>query len=319
MHWHPFSHFISQGISPRQSEAHRLEYENTLNESSSCIVMEQIEVSEMSRKFLITGATGATGRAAALDLLNAGVEVRALVHREDGRSEALRQHGAEIVKGDLLDFESLRTAMDGVEGAYLVYPIMPGILQATAYFAQAAKETHLTSVVNMSQISARREAASRAAQDHWIAEQVLNWSGVPVVHLRPTLFAEWALYWVAQIKTGTLALPFGTGKHAPIAAEDQGRVIASILLSPQGHIGKAYPLFGLKEYSFAEIAEEIGKAIGKPLKYQQITAWDLKDRSKGIATKSSNEKRADDTLWQHFEEIAKDHQNGIFAGTDDRW
>jgi uncharacterized protein YbjT (DUF2867 family) len=94
-------------------------------------------------------------------------------------------------------------------------------------------------------------------------------------------------------------------------------VIASILLSPEGHIGKAYPLFGLKEYSFAEIAEEIGKAIGKPLKYQQITAWDLKDRSKGIATKSSNEKRADDTLWQHFEEIAKDHQNGVFAGTDD--
>ena len=279
--------------------------------------MEQNEVSEMSRKFLITGATGATGRAAALDLLNAGVEVRALVHREDGRSEALRQHGAEIVKGDLLDFQSLRTAMDGVEGAYLVYPIMPGILQATAYFAQAAKETHLTSVVNMSQISARREAASRAAQDHWIAEQVLNWSGVPVVHLRPTLFAEWALYWVAQIKTGTLALPFGTGKHAPIAAEDQGRVIASILLSPQGHIGKAYPLFGLKEYSFAEIADEIGKATGKPLKYQQITAWDLKDRSKGIATKSSDEKRADDTLWQHFEEIAKDHQNGVFAGTDD--
>ncbi len=37
---------------------------------------------------------------------------------------------------------------------------------------------------------------------------------------------------------------------------------------------------------------------------------------KGIATKSSNEKRADNTLWQHFEEIAKDHQNGIFAGTD---
>ena len=270
----------------------------------------------MSRTFLITGATGATGRAATLELLSSGVGVRGLVHREDERSDWLQEQGAEIVKGDLLDFEAIRSAMEGVEGAYFVYPILPGILQATAYFAQAAKEAHLSSVVNMSQISARREAGSHAAQDHWIAEQVLNWSGIPVVHLRPTLFAEWALYWVAQIKTGTLALPFGTGKHAAIAAEDQGRVIAKILLSPAEHIGKAYPLYGPKEYTFAEIAEEIGKAIGKPLAYHQISAWDLKDRSSGIATKSSNEKRADNTLWQHFEEIAKDHQNGIFAGTD---
>ena len=270
----------------------------------------------MTRRFLVTGATGATGKAAVLHLLSAGVAVRVLVHREDERSETLQKLGAEIVKGDLLDFEAVRSAMEGVEGAYFVYPIFPGILQATGYFAQAAKEAQLKSVVNMSQISARREATSHAAQDHWIAEQVFNWSGIPVTHLRPTLFAEWALYWVAQIKTGTLALPFGTGKHAPIAAEDQGRVIANILLSPAEHIGQVYPLYGPKEYSFPEIAEEIGKTIGKPLAYRQITAGDLKDRSKGIATKSSNEKRSDNTLWQHFEEIAKDHQNGIFAGTD---
>lgn len=269
----------------------------------------------MSRTFLIAGATGATGRAAVQDLLNAGAHVRALVHREDNRSEALAKLGAEIVLGDLLEFESVRAAMNGVEGAYFVYPIIPGILQATAYFAQAAKEAQLASVVNMSQVSARREATSHAAQDHWISEQVLNWSGAPVVHLRPTLFAEWALYWVAQIKTGTLALPFGTGKHAPIAADDQGRVIATILLAPSEHVGKVYPLYGPKEYTFAEITAEMSKVIGKPLTYRQISSWDLKDRSKGIATKS-NDKRADNTLWQHFEEIAKDHQNGVFAGTD---
>lgn len=271
----------------------------------------------MTRNFLVSGATGATGRAAVLDLLQAGVGVRALVHRLDSRSESLAKQGAEVVQGNLLDFESVRSAMEGIEGAYFVYPIMPGILQATAYFAQAAKEAKLSSVVNMSQISARREAASHAAQDHWISEQVLNWSGIPVIHLRPTLFAEWALYWVAQIKTGTLALPFGTGKHAPIATEDQGRVIAKILLAPSEHIGKVYPLYGQKEYTFAEIATAIGNAIGKPLVYHQISAWDLKDRSKAIATKGNNEQYAGDTLWQHFEEIAKDHQNGIFAGTDD--
>src|SRR6516165_10178548 len=201
----------------------------------------------MARTFLVTGPTGHTGHNTVKSLLEAGVNVRAFVHREDEQSEALRKLGAEIVTGNILDFESVRAAVEDVEGAYFVFPIMPGILQATAYFAQAAKEASLKSVVNMSQISARREAKSHAAQDHWLAEQVFNWSGVPVTHLRPTLFAEWALYWVDQIRTGSLRLPFGTGKHAPIASADQARVIAKILLSPERHIGKVYPLYGEKD------------------------------------------------------------------------
>lgn len=265
----------------------------------------------MSKTFLVTGATGATGSKTVKALRNAGAAVRALVHREDDRSEALRQQGAEIVIGDLLDFELVRSALEGIDGAYFVYPIKPGILQATAYFAQAAKEAGVQIVVNMSQISARREAKSHAAQDHWISEQVFNWSGVPTAHLRPTLFAEWALYWTALIKSGTLRLPFGTGKHAPIATLDQANVIAGILLNPGGHDGKVYPLYGPKEYTFAGIAAEIAKVTGKPLAYEQVDASTLKD----LAALDPRRNHSD-TLWQHFEEIAKDHQNGIFAGAN---
>ena len=70
----------------------------------------------------------------------------------------------------------------------------------------------------------------------------------------PHYFAEWAPYWTAQIKAGVLRLGFGTGKHAPIAAEDQARVITNILLNPDKHKGKVHPLYGEKEYTFAEIA-----------------------------------------------------------------
>jgi len=268
----------------------------------------------MSNQYVISGATGATGSKTVEFLLEAGVKVRAYVHRQDERSAALSALGAELVTGDLLDFEAVRRAMEGVKGAYFVYPIKPGILQATAYFAQAAKEAAVSAIVNMSQISARREAKSHAAQDHWISEQVLNWSGVPTTHLRPTLFAEWALYWTGQIKTGILRLPFGTGRHAPIAAEDQARVIAKILLNPGEHKGKVYPLYGEKEYTFAEIAAEIGKVVGKPVAYEQIDAWELKKLSRSAYTGRT---APSDTLWQHFEEIAKDHQNGVFAGTND--
>src|SRR5258707_15046666 len=233
----------------------------------------------MSNQYLISGETEAAGSKTVEFLLEAGVKVRAYVHRQDERSAALSEMGAELVTGDLLDFEAVRSAMEGVKGAYFVYPIKPGILQATAYFAQAAKEAAVSAIVNMSQISARREAKSHEAQDHWISEQVLNWSGVPTTHLRPTLFAEWALYWTGQIKTGILRLPFGTGRHAPIAAEDQARVIAKILLNPGEHKGKVYPLYGEKEYTFAEIAAEIGKVVGKPVAYEQIDAWELKKLS----------------------------------------
>jgi NAD(P)H dehydrogenase (quinone) len=266
----------------------------------------------MAKKFLVTGSTGSTGSKTVRFLLEAGAQVRAFVHRKDERSEALGALGAEIVAGDLLDFESVRTALEGTQGAYFVYPIMPGILQATAYFAQAAQEAGVVAVVNMSQISARREAKSHAAQDHWISEQIFNWSGVPTTHLRPTLFAEWALYWTDLIKTGTLRLPFGAGKHAPIAAEDQARVITNILLAPEPHKGKIYPLYGEKEYTFTEIAAEIGKVTGEPVGYEQIDAWTLKSLAGKRAPRDYT-----DTLWQHFAEIAKDHQNGVFAGTND--
>src|SRR5260221_13857815 len=104
-------------------------------------------------RFLVTGATGATGSAAATQLLDKGRRVRAFVHREDERSESLRRRGAEVVVGDLLDFDVVREALKGVNRAYFVYPIRPGLVQATAQFAQSAVEAGSAGVANTSQVS----------------------------------------------------------------------------------------------------------------------------------------------------------------------
>jgi NAD(P)H dehydrogenase (quinone) len=104
-------------------------------------------------RFLITGATGATGGATAAQLLEKGRQVRAFVHREDERSEDLRNRGAEVVVGDLLDFDAVREAHKGVSKVYFVYPIRPGLVQATAQFAQSAREAGVDAIVNMSQVS----------------------------------------------------------------------------------------------------------------------------------------------------------------------
>ena len=123
--------------------------------------------------FLISGATGATGGAAVEQLLEKKRRVRVLVHRQDERSERLKRMGTEVVFGDSMDFESIRAALKGTHRAYFCYPIPPGgLLQATTIFAQAASEAGVHAVVNMSQISARREAKSNAARQHWLAERL---------------------------------------------------------------------------------------------------------------------------------------------------
>ncbi|MBI2811248.1 MAG: NmrA family NAD(P)-binding protein [Candidatus Melainabacteria bacterium] len=276
------------------------------------------------QKFLITGSTGATGSEVARLLLDKGHAVRALVHSEDSRSDDLKVLGAEISVGDLLDFDTVAKALIGTDGAYFVYPIKPGLIQATAYFAQAAKEAGLKTIVNMSQISSRRDSDSHAAQDHWVAERVFDWSGINTSHVRPTFFAEWLLYIAPIVGSGVVPQPlFPDSRHAPIAAEDQAKVIANILDNPEGHAGKIYPLFGAEELNQYEITEQVGKALGISVKYEQVdvTTFVTNIRRGGIrSSKNTAEPEIDEAtafLIQHLEAVTKDHKNGLFAGTND--
>ena len=283
-------------------------------------------------QFLITGATGATGGAAAEQLLEQGRRVRAFVHRSDERAENLRKRGADIVIGDLLDFDAVRAALKNVDRAYFVYPIQPGLVQATAQFAQAAREAAIEAIVNMSQVSARSDAKSHSARDHWLAEQVLDWSGLNVTHIRPTYFAEWLLYLAPMIRQGAIYAPFTTGRHAPIAGEDQGRVIAGILQNPQPHRGKVYPLYGPIELTYEEIAQIVGRVLGRRIEYHSmpIEPWaelvakasagrPLRNNAGSLYAEPDRitGKPGSDFLIQHLREVAIDHTNGVFAGTND--
>jgi NAD(P)H dehydrogenase (quinone) len=290
------------------------------------------EVKMAETTFLITGATGATGGAAAALLLDKKRRVRVLAHREDDRSKRLEELGAEVVYGDLLDFDAMRAALSGVQRAYFCYPIRPGIVQATAQFAQAAKEAGVEFIVNMSQKSAREDAKSDAARQHWLAERVFDWSGVPTAHIRPTYFAEWLLYLAPMIRQGRMMAPFGTtGRHAPVAAEDQASVIVGLLEDPAPHKGKIYPLFGPVELTHPEIAATIGRVLKKDVKYQQVSIEEFATLFSGRPNQPAQNtaaagysepdmvtaRAANSYLMAHLREVAIDHHNGIFAGTND--
>ena len=118
------------------------------------------------KQFLITGAAGSTGTNAIEILTQQGHSVRALVHREDERSARLGAAGAEVVVGDVLDPDDARRALEGVDAAYCVYPIAPGLIEATAYFAQAIQR-HWRA--NLSQPSSGENSAAvlRTSNQAW--------------------------------------------------------------------------------------------------------------------------------------------------------
>ena len=218
--------------------------------------------------------------------------------------------GAEIAIGDLLDINTVRVAMDGIEAAYFVWPVQPGLIHATVNFAQAAKEAGVSVVINLSQRSADRNSTSDSCRDSFIAEQVLNWSGLSVIHLRPTYFLEWLLYpWqLPYLQKGILRMPVGKGRHSPIAADDQGRVIAALLASPDAHIGTTIPISGPVEMDHEQMATELSEALGRKIVFQDLPVDEY--------CASLEQMSVPPYIVQHLSGAMIDYQHGHMSGSD---
>lgn len=253
---------------------------------------------------LVTGATGASGGHVARELLAHQRKVRALVHREDERSASLGRLGAEIVCGDLLSLGDIRAATRGISAAYFVFPLLPTIVCASAVIAQACKENGVALIANMSQLPARPEAESAASLNHWLSEQVLNWSGVPIAHIRATFFMEWLLWITPIIQKDKIIFPWNAkSRYTPVATEDLGRFIATILESPAHHAGKTYTPVGPELISYGDLSPILGTIVGRSLSYQQFDAESFANLlGLGHHTYFVN----------HCRSVAKDLERGVF-------
>jgi uncharacterized protein YbjT (DUF2867 family) len=228
---------------------------------------------------LIAGAGGVGRRV--LDQLRAkDVPVRAMVRRDDDRAAELRALGAEVVLGDLTRPESVAAALEGVGRMYFAMPVSPDHLLAATVVATVAREHgQLAGLVGMSQMTVSQMTATSTAESHqqrlhWLAEQVLNWSALPVVHIRPTSFLDNPLFTALAARSirenGTIALPFGTGRTSPVAVDDVARVVATVLRDPAPHIGHVYELTGPRTVDMTEMAEEFSRALRRPVSYVDV-------------------------------------------------
>ena len=235
----------------------------------------------MENPILVTGAAGrvgAIGGTVTELLLKNGKAVRAMVRTEDERAQALRDMHAEVVVGDLLDLDSMHKAIAGCETMYFGMSISDAYLAATVNAAAVAKHHGVKAFINMSQMTVSQMSITEttASPQHklqWLAEQALNWSGLPVVHVRPTVFLEGFFLTLTSDsvrQSNQIKLPFGGGKTSPVAAEDVARVVATLLESPQSHIGKIYHLTGPQSENMHFYAQEYSKALGRTISYQDI-------------------------------------------------
>ncbi|MET0677225.1 MAG: NAD(P)H-binding protein, partial [Bradyrhizobium sp.] len=141
---------------------------------------------------LVTGAAGrigSVGRTVTELLLARGFRVRAQVRVDDDRAAMLKELGAEIVVGDLLDLAAVHEAIDGCERLCFVMSVSPEYLEAAANVAVVARHHRVKAFVNLSQMTVKEmdigtTTPSPQQKQHWLAEQILSWSGLPVVEVR---------------------------------------------------------------------------------------------------------------------------------------
>jgi uncharacterized protein YbjT (DUF2867 family) len=232
----------------------------------------------MAPTYLITGAGGGLGSVSTRVvhlLLGHGDAVRAMVHRQDSRADALRQQGAEVIVGDLTDPVDITAAMSGITRMFFNMSVSAAYLEATAVICAIATELgELELLVNMSQMTVSQMTVNSTAESHqqrlhWLAEHVINWSGLPAVHIRPTVFLDNPLFTLLAAQsirdTGRLELPFGTGRTSPIAAADVADVVTTVLRSPSGHVGAVYELTGPATLDVDQLAEQYAAALARPV------------------------------------------------------
>jgi len=263
---------------------------------------------------LVTGAAGkigAVGRTVTGLLLERGLPVRAMVRTEDDRARALRAAGAEVAVGDLLEPADVYRVVSGCQRVFFGMSVAPEYLEATLIMAAVAREVGVNALVNMSQMtvsqmSIQNTTPSHQQRQHWLSEQALAWSGVPVVTIRPTIFLESFFPLAALGVSGRsrIELPFGRGKTNPVAAADVARVVATVLADPEPHLGRIYELTGPQSQDMHGVARDYSEALNREVTYVDIApeGWKRELQKAGVP----------EHLTQHLVTMGELHRAGRY-------
>jgi uncharacterized protein YbjT (DUF2867 family) len=236
--------------------------------------------------YVVTGATGNTGRVVANRLLDAGKKVRAISRNADNL-KALVARGAEPFTADLHDQAALTRAFTGAEAVYAMIPPNPASKDVPAEqrrvsegIAGALEAAGVKHTVALSSIGADKEAGTGpVAGLHQFENRLNRISGLNVIHLRAGYFMENTLGQAQAVRAmGKVVGPLNGDLKLPmIATQDIGATAAEWLLELSFTGKQTRELLGQRDLSYNEVASVIGKAIEKPdLQYVQLSAEQIK-------------------------------------------
>jgi NAD(P)H dehydrogenase (quinone) len=226
-------------------------------------------------KIIVTGATGKTGSVVVTELLKAGYPVRALTHREDGRSARLKARGAEIAAADMSDVERVADALKGIQRAYYCPPYDPYMIQGAVAFLVAAKEAGLEHIVGVTQWLASPSHPSLMTRQHWLVDRLFSMTpGVAHTFVNPGFFADAYLLMIGlAAHLGVFPWMYGNSRNAPPSNEDIARVAVAALTDPARHAGKSYRPTGPELLSAGDMATVIGRAVGRSVRVVPTPTW----------------------------------------------
>ncbi|WDT73993.1 MAG: NmrA family NAD(P)-binding protein [Candidatus Manganitrophus sp.] len=242
--------------------------------------------------YVITGATGHTGRAIVEKLLAEGKPVRA-VARNAEHLKPLAAKGAEPFVGSLEDADAMARAFSGAEGVYTLVPtpltapdVRASQNRVGEALATAIAKARVPFVVNLSSVGAHlSEKVGPVKGLHDVEQRFNRLEGVNVLHLRPTFFMENFLMNVPMIKNmGIHGTPMKPDIAVPlIATKDIAAEAAERLLRLDFKGKSVKELLGPRELTMTEVTAILGRAIGKPsLPYIQFPYEDAEKAMIGM-------------------------------------
>ena len=230
---------------------------------------------------LVTGATGTNGSEIVKLLAGQNVPVRAMV-RNRNRASAVTAPNVEVVEGDFDRPETLLTALNGVDRAFLVTNSSEHAEAQQLAFVKAAKQSGVAHIVKLSQWAASAYSPVRFLRYHAAVEAAIQASGMAYTFLRPNLFMQGLLNFQSTITTqNAFYVAIGDAKVSAVDVRDIADV-AVAALTETGHEGKIYDLTGPQALTHTEMAQYLTAAIGRQITFIDIPPDAMRDTLLGV-------------------------------------
>jgi uncharacterized protein YbjT (DUF2867 family) len=231
------------------------------------------------KKYIITGSIGHISRPIIEGLVKAGKEVTVITSSQDRVSE-IEKLGAKALVGKVQDIAFVKNAF---RGADVIYTMIPPIWQTNNWkasqlevaknYAEAIQANGIKYVVNLSSIGAHNAKGTGPVDAMYEFEQMLNKiSGLNVKHLRPSFFFYNFMAQIGLIKqAGFMGANYGDGEKMFLVHTNDIAAAALDELLNLNFTGNSVRYILGDERSGTEVANVLGKAIGKDLKWVQFT------------------------------------------------